>query len=55
MDHALGERDGAVGLLEANILLADASDLPALSEELRREVRRYNSGLSEGRWYARSP
>ena len=40
---------------EANILLADASDLPALSEELRREVRRYNSGLSEGRWYARSP
>ena len=35
MDHALGERDGAVGLLEANILLADASDLPALSEELR--------------------
>lgn len=55
MDHALGERDGAVGLLEANILLADASDLPALSEELRREVRRYNSGLSEGQVVCEEP
>ncbi|MDD2951577.1 MAG: ABC transporter permease [Parabacteroides sp.] len=55
MDQALDEREGAAGLLEANILLADASDLPALSEELRRQVRRYNSGLSEGRVVCEDP
>ena len=48
MDTALEEREGSVGLLLANCLLRDASDLPALSAELEKGVRRYNSGLREG-------
>ena len=48
MDTALEEREGSAGLLLANCLLRDASDLPALSAELEKGVRRYNSGLREG-------
>ena len=36
MDTALEEREGSVGLLLANCLLRDASDLPALSAELEK-------------------
>ena len=46
--YRLEEREGSAGLLLANCLLRDASDLPALSAELEKGVRRYNSGLREG-------
>ena len=46
--YRLGGAGSSVGLLLANCLLRDASDLPALSAELEKGVRRYNSGLREG-------
>ena len=48
-------KDELASLIALGQQLADASDLPALSEELRREVRRYNSGLSEGQVVCEEP
>ena len=48
MKNMSDEREGSAGLLLSNILLRDAGDLEALKAELAREVKRYNTTLTEG-------
>ena len=48
MEKMSDEKEGSAGLLTSNILLHDVADLPALKAELDREVKRYNTTLTEG-------
>lgn len=48
MDGMSDEKSGSAAFLVSNILLRDAADLPALREELEREVKRYNTTLAGG-------
>lgn len=48
MEGEHDERGGSAGMLDVAFLLGDASDLVALSAELRQAVRRYNATLVEG-------
>ncbi|WP_425886436.1 ABC transporter permease [Parabacteroides sp. ASD2025] len=48
MKNMSDEKEGSAGLLLSNILLRDAGDLEAFKAELAREVKRYNTTLTEG-------
>lgn len=48
MTLKMSERDGSAGPLIAKILLHDAKDIGALTDELAESVKRYNTGLVEG-------
>lgn len=48
MNESVSEREVTVGKLQANILLRDKKDLPAVQGELDQAVKRYNTTLVEG-------
>lgn len=48
MNESVSEREVTVGKLQANILLRDKKDLPAVQVELDQAVKRYNTTLVEG-------
>ena len=48
MKQMTSEQNGSAGPLIANILLHDAKDIGALTDELAESVKRYNTGLVEG-------
>lgn len=48
MNESVSEREVTVGKLQANILLRNKKDLPAVQAELDEAVKRYNTTLAEG-------
>lgn len=47
-NESVSEREVTVGKLQANILLRNKKDLPAVQAELDQAVKRYNTTLAEG-------